>query len=171
MIFLFPTQFEAEKFRTLHPTATIHICGVGMAEAAATMAQLAPTITNEEVILAGIAGSYDLTRYPIGSVVEVVSEQINELPDRFVKRYEIAPRWGLPQARGNSVNRSNAARGECDIENMEGASVAAICERFGLRFSEIRSISNHVGDPSSEWHFAPAIESLTNALSAIYKSK
>lgn len=74
MIFIFPTELEATPFRKACPSAEVVICGVGMAEAAATMATIAKR--GEEVILAGIAGTYDPSITPIDSVVEVVCEQI-----------------------------------------------------------------------------------------------
>ncbi|MFI3304032.1 MAG: hypothetical protein SNF68_00095 [Rikenellaceae bacterium] len=169
MIFLFPTEFEATKFRQRHPEAKVIICGVGMAASAATMAQIALNRASEMVILAGIAGSYNLDLHPIDQVVEVTSEQIEELARRWRKVYNIIPRWGLPHATSNTVNLPNFPSKDCGIENMEGAAIAAICEECKIPFSQIRSISNRVGDPSSEWSFESATEALTNVLSIIYQ--
>lgn len=168
-IILFPTQREGASFREQHPEAEVVICGVGMAQAAATMARLAPTIHRESrVILAGIAGAYDTQRYPITSVVEVVSEQIEELPSLFRRVYHIAPQFGLATARGNSVNSQSPKSKGCDVESMEGASVAAICEELSIPFSQIRAISNRVGESSDRWQIDPAINALTDELSEIY---
>ncbi len=169
IIFLFPTELEAAHFRKIHPTANSIICGVGMATAAATMAEIAITSSPELVILAGIAGAYDTSHNPINQVVEVVSEVIEELPARFIEKYTTLTRFGLPTATSNSVNRSYLDAEVSNIENMEGAAVMAICNRLNIPFTEIRAISNRVGDPSHNWHFESAINSLTEVLSDIYK--
>ncbi len=169
MIVLIPTELEARPFMRHCPNAEVVICGVGMATAAATMAHIAITRHPNEVILAGIAGAY--RDFEINQVVEVVSETVEELPPRFAERYEVASRWGLPTATSNSVNRSNVPAVDSQIENMEGASVMAICNRLGITFSEIRAISNRVGDPISEWQIESAIEALALTLSTIYKQE
>ncbi|MFI3305601.1 MAG: hypothetical protein R3Y68_03700 [Rikenellaceae bacterium] len=171
MIFLFPTPFEAVKFLELHPDAKIVICGVGMAAAAATMAEIAPKAAGKRVILAGIAGSYDTDKIAVGSVVECVSERIEEMPMQYSSIYHTTPRWGLTEARSNSVNRSNCESHQCEVENMEGAAVAAICQRLQIEYSQIRAISNRVGADHSEWEIDRAVEALTDTLSHIYSSK
>ncbi len=169
-IILLPTEIEGARFRELHPEIEVVICGVGMAAAAATMARLASRErAPKRVILAGIAGAYDTTIYPVGSVVEVVSEHIEELPARFQRIYNSTPYFGLPTARGNSVNSCHPDCQHSDVESMEGAAVAAICEEFNIPFSQIRAISNRVGDPTQLWHIEPAIEALTTTLSEILK--
>lgn len=167
MVFIFPTEFEAAHFRALHPAANVVICGVGMAATAATLSRI--FVSNPDiVILAGIAGAYNITQNPINQVVEVVSERIEELPEKFAITYEIEPRWGLPRVSSNTVNRSNFRGASSDIENMEGAAAAAICREHNIPFSEIRAISNLVGDPSVNWSFESAIDTLTTKLSTIY---
>lgn len=168
ILFLFPTELEAAPFRAANPSAEIIICGVGMAATAATLSRVIHRKGIEKVILAGIAGAYNIAQNPINQVVEVVSEQIEELPQQFAKRYDIELQYGLTSARSNSVNRSNFQGSRCDIENMEGAAAAAICEELNISFSEIRAISNLVGDPTSKWSIKSAIEALTDELSTIY---
>lgn len=165
MTYLFPTELEARHFRVACPDAEIIICGVGMAAAAATMARIAPN--TKEVILAGIAGCYDPTITPINSVVEVICEQIEELPEPFAKRYETAPQWGLPSAISNCVNRAGAPHQNAQIEDMEGASVMAICMALKIPFSQIRAISNIAGDPFSKWSIEPATKALAKTLKAL----
>lgn len=167
MIILIPTELEARPFFRCCPDAEVVICGVGMAAAATTMAHIAITRDPQQVILAGIAGVY--RDFEINQVVEVVSETIEELPSRFAERYEVTPRWGLPTATSNTVNRSSAIASTAQIENMEGASVMAICNRLEIPLSEIRAISNRVGDPISEWQIESATEALAITLSKIYK--
>ncbi len=167
-VFLFPTEFEAAPFRKLHPSAEVVICGVGMAATAASLSKIIGKKAVNRVILAGIAGAYNTSQNPINQVVEVVSERIEELPQQFAKEYLIEPYWGLPTASANSVNRSNFQGANSDIENMEGATAAAICIEHQIPFSEIRAISNLVGDPIEKWSIASAIDALTSELSIIY---
>ncbi len=168
MIFLFPTEFEAAPFRALHPSASVVICGVGMAATAATLSKIIAQSKVDMVILAGIAGAYDILQNPLNQVVEVVSERIEELPKQFAKRYSIEARWGLPTATSNSVNRSGFRGAESDIENMEGAAAAAICAEHKIPFSQIRAISNLVGDEIENWSIKSAINALIETLSIIY---
>ncbi len=171
MIFIFPTEVESAPFRTANPSAKVVVCGVGMAETAAAIVRIATTYPEERtVILAGIAGAYDIDKNPINQVVEVTREQIEELPQQFAKHYDIAPRWGLPQAHSNTVNRSGALNASAQIENMEGAAAAAVCKALGIDFHEIRAISNRVSDPFSLWSIDSAIEALTCELSKIYSA-
>lgn len=162
MIILTPTEMEARPLREALPDVEIVVCGVGMAETAATTARLAQR--GEELLLVGIAGSYDTSKHPVGSVVEVLSEQIEELPHQYASRYEVEPRWGLPPARSNSVNRSNAPHHTSEIENMEGATFMAVAQAMQLPHSQIRAISNLVGDPLERWSIPEALEALTVTL-------
>ncbi len=168
MIILIPTELEAQY---IHPTIEVVICGVGMAEAAATMAHIATTQHPDRVILAGIAGVYRHSPIEVGDVVEVVSEQIEELPERFGRHYEVEAQWGLPTAHSNSVNSTITITPTADIENMEGAAVMAICERLSIPFSEIRAISNRVGDPFAKWEVERATKALAEAISTLYNSE
>ncbi len=169
MIFLFPTEAEAAMFRAACSAAEVVVCGVGMAAAGATMARLAATRDSiEMVVLAGIAGSYDLSKLALNEVVEVVSEQIEELPTRFRKEYNSAPRFGLPTAISNTVSSSNFVGAKSDIENMEGAAVMAICEALQIPCAEIRAISNLVGDDFERWSVDSALQVLTDRLTTIY---
>ncbi|MFI3328366.1 MAG: hypothetical protein SNH79_01980 [Rikenellaceae bacterium] len=171
MIFIFPTIKEAEKFHKNCPTAEVIICGVGMAETAAAMVKIARTATREEldtVILAGIAGAYDCNEFPLGTVVEVSAEQIEELPRKYRKQYDMVPRYSLPTATSNCVSKPSFEGAKSQIENMEGASAAAICQALGIQFTEIRAISNRVGDEFEKWSIEPAIDALTDTLTTIY---
>ncbi len=172
IIFLFPTSMEAEAFRLAAPDAEVAICGVGMAAAAGSIAEILASRSDLDlVLLAGVAGSYDLSKVALCEVVEVSVEQIEELPDRFGKRYEIDARFALRRVRSNSVNQSNYAAKDSDIEQMEGAAVAAICERLSIPFAEVRAISNYVGDRFEKWCIKGALDALTASLLEIYNRK
>ncbi len=44
-----------------------------------------------------------------------------------------------------------------EIENMEGAGFFAVCGALGVRFAELRCISNYVGEERSGWRVAEAV--------------
>ncbi len=173
MIFLFATELEAAPFRKACPTAQIVICGVGAAECAATTAALIASLSASSaplptLVLGGIAGSYDLAQVAIGEVVEVCSEQIEALPERFAVKYSCAPKTSLRQVSSNSVNTSlECTAPTAQIENMEGAAFMAVCQRAGARCMQLRAISNRVGDPFPLWQVNTACEALAQALLAL----
>ncbi len=169
MIFIFPTELEAQRFRVLSPESRIEISGVGLAACGAMVAKLAMENPCEVLILAGIAGSYDLDQVSLCEVVEVVEEAIEELPEKFSARYENDALFeGLKAVRSNSVNGTLCGLGHrskmSQIENMEGASLFATCSALGVRCSQIRAISNRVGDPFERWSVDEALEALTTKL-------
>ena len=48
-----------------------------------------------------------------------------------------------------------------DIENMEGAAVALVCKNYGVRFMELRSVSNLSGDTNkANWDIKGALKLL-----------
>ena len=166
---MFPTRIEAEPFVRLCPNAEIVISGVGMAETAATITRLSREhrLDGREVVLCGIAGAYTL-ELALGEVVEVVEECCVELPERFRKVYRNTPRTRLRLATSNSVHRSGAMADGRDIENMAGAALFALAEELSFSATEIRSVSNYVGDNTSEWHIEEATESLAATLQHLY---
>ncbi len=177
MIYLFPTELEAQEFRAMAPDAQIVICGVGAAACAAATAQVIAQMRREGsekmLVLAGTAGSYSLSDVAMGAVVEVTSEQIWSLPQRFSECYVTQPQTSLQPASSNSVNCSGEGRMTpyVDIENMEGAAFMAVCQAMGVKTMQIRAISNKVGDPFDEWRFVPACYSLAEALFYITLSR
>ncbi|MFI3319654.1 MAG: hypothetical protein SNH01_02310 [Rikenellaceae bacterium] len=170
MIFIFPTELEAAPFRAVAPTAEIAICGVGMAECGVAISQLiAEHGATKRYILVGIAGSYNLDNVGVAECVEVAEEVIEELPERFSVVYKNPTRLSsLRQVKSNSVNSSQSSS-FCDIENMEGAPFFAHCIAHNVEFSEIRAISNRVGDPFAKWNIDGALQSLTTELLKIYR--
>lgn len=167
-IVLFPTELEARAFCELCPEVEVVISGVGMAETAATLARIlsSQSLQDRVVILAGIAGCYE-QRCAIGEVVEVVSEVVSELPERFRKSYRVEAFTALRGVTSNSVSRCNAESCGADIENMEGAALFAMAEALGLRVVEIRAVSNVVGDEFKNWNIELATHNLAKTLKTI----
>ena len=173
MLFLFPTSFEAEPFTRLCPDAEVVISGVGMAATAATLVSLCSSgglAEGECVVLAGLAGAYT-DAVAKGEVVEVVEERTIELPERFRECYKNDAMTSLRAVRSNSVHRPVVDGEGADIENMEGATLFAVCARLGLRCAEIRSISNLVGEQFPEWSVDLALNNLARELKSQFVDK
>ena len=105
-IFIFPTIKEAKAFILTQPRDPVFVAGVGAAEIAAATIRAVKARKPQLVVLAGIAGAYDRSLQR-GEVVEVVSERIAGIPERYAREYETSgPDLGLPLAAGVTVNRS-----------------------------------------------------------------
>lgn len=167
-LFIFPTEAEAAPFRRLAPEAEVLISGVGMAATAATVARVAERDDVRErrccVVLAGVAGSYTESA-AVGDVVEVASECCAELPERFRQTYiATCPISKLRTVRSATVHGAGCECLDAEIENMEGAALYAVATAQNICATELRAISNRVGEEFAEWHFDEAAEALANVL-------
>lgn len=169
-IYLFPTELEAKCFRALCPDAEVVISGVGMVATAVTIASLRCT-ADDVVVLAGIAGAYG-DSVAVGEVVEVVSEECVELPERFRRTYtQSQPHTSLRGVKSNTVHTMQRESHGADIENMEGAALFAMAEAMGFRAVEVRAISNRVGDSFDKWVVDEAVVALANELKRLEDEK
>ena len=96
-IFIFPTIEEAKAFILTEPRDPVFVGGVGMAEIAAATLRAVKAKKPQLVVLAGIAGACDRTLRR-GEVVEVVTERIAGIPERYAREYET---WGCPLQPGS----------------------------------------------------------------------
>lgn len=55
-------------------------------------------------------------------------------------------------------------RGEALIETMEGAAFFHACQRMGVPFLQLRTISNRVGEPRNQWRIPEALDRLGSEL-------
>ncbi len=165
MVFIFPTEDEAARFRAAAPDANISVCGVGLAEAAANISAIIGRCSDDELlVLCGVAGSYSPDIVEVGAVVEVVEESIEELPSKFARSYRTEPQTSLPSVKSNSVSGVSPISSCADVENMEGASFMALCAAHSRRGVQIRAISNIVGEPFEAWRLSEALDNLTKYL-------
>lgn len=61
--------------------------------------------------------------------------------------------------------RSNEA-----LESMEGAAFFGVCAAEKAPFLQVRSVSNHVGDPRGQWRIPEALDSLALGLGILLKN-
>lgn len=162
-LYMFPTEAESQPFRKALPAAEVRISGVGAAETAASVAK-ALRDGYSDIVLAGIAGTYDET-VEAGAVFAVSEERMIAAPSTFTRAYK-APKLpkGIPAAVSNTVSVCGAAAGGAVLENMEGAVFFAMCGEAGVRYCEFRAVSNRVGAPRGEWHTELAAENLARTL-------
>jgi nucleoside phosphorylase len=174
---LFPTEKEASFFRGADGVS-VHICGVGMAECAATTARVIASERADLLVLAGIAGTYT-EGLAIGETVAVGSEVVadmgrlsgGEFTPLFQKSYvaSVVPE-GYKVVISNTVNCAGAAIAQpvtAEIENMEGAAFLAVCAEFGVQAMEIRTVSNRVGEPIASENLQLSITRLAEELQKI----
>lgn len=127
-IFIFPTIAEAKAFILTEPRDAVFVAGVGMAEIAAATVRAVKAKKPQLVVLAGIAGAYDRTLQR-GEVVEVITERVAGLPERFAREYEASgPDLGLPLAGGVTVNRSGEGLQEGAQEGAQEVPAGATAE-------------------------------------------
>lgn len=166
-LFLFPTREEAAELLTrradLKPQ--VGFVGVGMAEAGANAAVLIARHRPQRVVLCGIAGACD-SRVEVGAVVQVESDRVAGLPEKYSIEYSSSFLEGLCRVQSLTVNRTGeslpivAGNLPC-IEQMEGAAVAAVCRAMGVEeYYHLRAISNYVDDDRSAWRIKEAVEAL-----------
>lgn len=166
-VFLFPTEFEAAPFREAAPEADVRISGVGAAETAVSVSKLLREGC-KFMVLAGIAGTYDPT-CDTGESFAVAEERMPGIPEAYARIYtpSFTPR-DLPTAVSNTVQQCGAEAPGARLENMEGAVFFALCAEAGVKFCQIRSVSNRVGEPSENWEADVAAESLARTLTRTF---
>lgn len=167
-LYLFPTAEEAVGLLAWRADleAKVGIIGVGMAEAAAEAARLITLHHPRRVVLCGIAGACGLD-LRVGDVVQVESDRVAGLPERYSVEYRSLEIEGLRRVESLSVSGTGESRTDDAehtlplIEQMEGAAVAAVCRKLGVEeYYHLRAISNHIDTPFSEWRIAQAVEAL-----------
>jgi futalosine hydrolase len=87
---------------------------------------------------------------------------------------EAARRLGVPVLRGVTVStcsgtdarsRELRARSGADVESMEGAAVAYVCQKAELPLLHLRAISNWTGDRGDgQWNLGEAVDALGRAV-------
>lgn len=178
-LYLFPTEFEAARFRILRPQAEVRIVGVGMSQAAATLSRIIADEQPARVVLCGIAGACD-ERLDVGTTVEVVADYEQGLPARYAEQYEPKRCTSLPEVKAATVSRCGESLGEDSVkdaealpvvEQMEGAAIGAVCRAWGVEYSHLRTISNRVGDERQLWRADEAVEHLAEVLCELYDAQ
>ena len=150
------------------------VCGFGLVEAAVGASGAFAAHAPDEAVLVGAAGTYRPDRTPIGSVIVasavrcegigVGEESAAELGWTELDVIELAGDGGqvLSVAAASEDDARAAARAsrhpDAVAEEMEGFAVALAAQRFGVRLTVVRGISNVAGDrDQSRWRLREAL--------------
>ncbi len=184
---MFPTWVEAKDFvreyGDLYETVK---AGIGLAECAARTAKVISERKPDILILAGFAGAYADSNLQKGDTVIVERENSFDLGSLHGGSFRPLPKSGgdpkfnyytcgtalpatLRRVTSNTVNIAALGRGNgllpcAEIENMEGAAFFAVCNALKVRFAQIRTISNIVGEGPAEWIFDEAAANLSDGV-------
>jgi futalosine hydrolase len=147
------------------------------------------------VIQAGISGAFESSFAQHGDVVQVTKDAFGDLGafengqllDLQQMELNFDPVWiqsgaiktDLPEVKGITVQTVTndkviltalSTKWQADVESMEGAAAAYVCQQKQIPFVQIRAISNKVGTrDKSYWHTGEAITNLNNALMSVIK--
>ena len=173
ILFLAAVEFELAVARELRPgTDDLFLCG-GIGPEATRRSLEGAFASGHRFDLAvnlGVAGSYR-DRYPVGSVVQVLTERFGDRPGRVLANPAPPALFStLPQVAGNTVPALEARyrKVEADIESMEGAAFFEACLRAGVPFAEIRAVSNAIGEEDrTRWNIPLALHNLHSSLNAL----
>jgi futalosine hydrolase len=147
------------------------------------------------VVQAGIAGAFEGSFAKPGHVVHVIKDAFGDLgafdngklQDLQQLELNFDPLWlqsdniksELPEVKGITVQTMTTDKviltaltnkWQPDVETMEGAAAAYVCQQKQIPFVQIRGISNTVGiRDKSLWHTGEAITNLNNALMSVIK--
>lgn len=171
--------------------------GVGMTQTAYMLTKKLRS-PYDLVINAGIAGSF-YRGIKVGEVVQVVSECITEMGaedgDVFLEfeklnlpgtnqytnslHKQTPALEGLKKVLGATVNKVHGNEENIDrllkqfdveVESMEGAAVALVCEQENIPYIQLRAISNYVTKRNRDaWDIPLAVKNLNDTLFSVLK--
>lgn len=186
---IFPTRTESRYFD--RRGIDVYIGGVGLTATACSTMRIIRDHRPDLLILGGIAGVYPHSSLRIGDAVLVSAEceadlgffhddgfrHISEMHldmefpvQRFLECPHLPAGAPLRAVRSNSLNAAIAPfvrTDRAEIENMEGYAFFRACLQEGVRFLEVRSVSNVVNTDHAGWDYDASIRSLTTALNRV----
>lgn len=183
IVVLFPTFSEAKYFD--RKDVEVRFSGVGITSSAYATTKIIVEERPDIIIMAGIAGVYEESKYKIGDCVLVTKEHEADLgffhDDGFRHISDmscdmnfniissldcpyIKDDMPLPLAVANTMNSAISpfvkTKG-VDVESMEGAPFFYVCIKEGVRFFEVRSISNVVETSHKDWDYETSIKNMS----------
>ena len=111
-------------------------------------------------------GFKDLEQLRLGSVGPWKADA--DRSEALAKALECATVMGATvsaSAGVDSLSQANGLRSGAQVESMEGAAVAAVCQAFEVPYVELRAVSNRTGNRDlGGWDLDGALDGLTQAL-------
>lgn len=189
------TQQEILPYLQTNHHHDVLITGVGIPSTILRLSRQLAHHHYDLVVQAGIAGAFESSFARHGDVVQVSKDAFGDLGafengqflDLQQMELNFDPIWiqsggiktDLPEVKGITVQTVTndkmilsalASKWQADIETMEGAAAAYVCQQKQVPFVQIRGISNTVGNrDKSHWHTGQAITNMNNALVAVIK--
>ena len=162
--------------------------GVGPTASAYHIQRLIYQVHPDWIIQAGIGGCYEGSGLEVGQTVVVVKDRLADLGvmlhDKFCNIFpgnrEIVNPNRLPvdypEVSGFTVNtgcspivdemRSLFSADHAAVETMEGFSLFYVCRQCGVKFGQLRTVSNKVASERSSWNIPLATKNLAVELTA-----
>jgi len=182
---LVPTELEARRLALRH--TPLELCGFGLARAGVGAMRAIARHRPQRVVLAGVAGSYDVDLAPIGAVlapglvrchgVGVGDQTPADLgfADSDEAALDGQDGLALSVARASEsldqARSRRAAEPRAVLEEMEGYAVALAAMTAQVRCTMLRAISNMAGDREpSGWSLDPALDALRERLDSMLAS-
>lgn len=186
---IFPTKDESKQFK--REDVDVIFGGVGLIASTYSTTKYLLTSKPDIIIMAGIAGVYKGSDLTIGDSVIVSRERISDLgffnehgfkdfskmalDMDFDKSIDldspyIDSKLPFKVAVSNSMNCAMASFVDVegvDVENMEGAGFFYACMKEGVKFYELRTISNEVNLTHDDWDYDKSITNLTTELNRL----
>ena len=179
---LVPTRAEADELALDWPA--VELCGFGLAAAGVHAAGAIALHRPRQVVLAGLAGSYDTDRAPLGSAVRagavrcvgigaggLSAAQLGFAPSDDVTLADDGPlALSVATASGSPAEAAEraAAHPGAVVEEMEGYAVALAAMQAGVPCVIARGISNRAGERDLElWQVGPALAAVREAVGTI----
>jgi len=165
------------------PHAYFLECGPGPALAGAALAWALSQGGFASVLGIGIAGAFPESGLSIGEAVWLAWDSFADLgaenggewldfPDLGLSGLPLENRFRMGGTTASAVTGSvetahrRRSRTRADVETMEGAAWAMVCQRFGIPLSQARGISNLVGPRNREsWQIPEALRALGSLVS------
>ena len=170
-LLLVPTELELAALGDFD--ARVELCGFGPVAAAARTAELIARHDHAQVLLVGIAGSYDPARLPLGRAASFREVAIEGIGAGFPQwpgiedRLALAPAgaaetllltvWAACDSPAEAERRLRRFPGAA-AEDMEGFAVAFACALAHVPCTIVRGISNAVGERDKRrWRIPAAL--------------
>lgn len=163
---------KSDKFATL-------VTGIGPAATALSVAQAIVTRKPDFLIQVGIAGAID-TSLIFAQALYVANDKYGDMGvwrdgcftsfDQTIYKNDFQPNLPLQSVSGVTVSTACspfADRKDAQVETMEGAAFYQTAQKFSIPAIQIRTISNYLDTPRSQWQIPQAINQLGPALKIV----
>ncbi len=181
-LILVPTAHEAELLGPM--AAPTEVCGFGLAAAGAGAAHAIARHRPQRVVLAGVSGSYDLTRAPLGWAMSASAVRCHgigagglsaaELGWADSDQIELSGNDGLvlsvASASGDAAqaSRRHQQHPQALVEEMEGYAVAVAATLYQVPLVVVRGVSNAAGDRDhSGWQMRAALNAVRELIASV----